>query len=70
MQEALLQFEAVFWLDASGRLTPEADHPNWRSVHETARFTDGIVMFDGTGGDTFRYTTPGMYRYVIIQEFK
>ncbi|KAK2140565.1 hypothetical protein LSH36_1311g00007 [Paralvinella palmiformis] len=64
-EEALLRFDAVFWLDASGRISPEESRPDWDSVFETARLTDGIIMFDRTGRDTFQCTTRGMYRLFI-----
>lgn len=68
--EAIQEFDAILWVDASGRLSPKMNHYNWTSVYEKARQTNGIVQFDRTGRDIFQCTTWGMYRYIPTDEEK
>lgn len=59
-----MRFDAVFWLDASGRISHEANRSEWKFVYKKAQVTDGIVMFLPTGRDIFQCTDRAMYRLV------
>ena len=61
-----MRFEAVFWLDASGRVSRRAKPSDWQKVYDTARVTDGVVMFRGSKRDVFQCTHKGMYRLVYF----
>jgi hypothetical protein len=63
-QEALHEFEAIFWMDSSGRLARKQNKTHWDSVYATARRTEGVVQFDITGRDIFQCTHGAMYRCV------
>ncbi|KAK2166225.1 hypothetical protein LSH36_40g00027 [Paralvinella palmiformis] len=68
--EAIQIYDAVFWVDASGRLSPKVNHSNWSLIYQTARETGGIVQFDVTGRDTYQCTNTDMYRYLPADEEK
>ena len=57
-----MRFDAVLWLDASIRVSPEANLSNWQVVYSAARLAGGFVMFRRSERDTFQCTAKDMYK--------
>jgi len=61
LQEAINEFEAVFWIDSSIR--PTLSEHSWNGIFQLAR-KSGFVQFHIEGRRSTSYTMPGLYEYL------